>query len=157
MADKNKKNAGETAKELFSSGYNCSESCLLAICRELKLENDIIPKIATGFGGGVSRLGSICGALSGTIMAMGIVEGRNDPSDNYAKITLYKKGMILINAFNDEFKSTDCRELTECDMLSKEGIKKFEDEKIHEKICSKFVEFAALRGIELLKKNNTKK
>ena len=152
MADVNKKNAGETAKELFSAGYNCSESSLLAMCSTLKSENDIIPKIATGFGGGVSRLGSICGALSGTIMAMGIIEGRNDPSDNDAKLALYKKVMILINSFNDEFKSTDCRELTGCDMLSKEGIKKFEDEKIHEKICSKFVEFAASKGIELLKK-----
>jgi len=151
LTDKNIENASETARKLFSSGFNCAESSLLTVCRILKLESDIVPKIATGFGSGVSRLGSICGALSGTIMAMGIVEGRNDPADNDAKVKLYEKAAVLIDAFNTEFKDTDCRELTGCDMLMEAGRDKFKNEKIHEKICPKFVEFAAIKGIELLK------
>jgi len=151
LADKNTKKTAEIANKLFSSGFNCAESALLTVCEVLELKSDIVPKIATGFGGGVSRLGSICGALSGAIMAMGMVEGRNDPADSDAKLNLYKKAMVLIDAFNAEFKNTDCRELTGCDMLTEAGQKKFENEKIHEKICSKFVEFAAIKGIELLK------
>lgn len=151
MGDKNIENAAEIANKLFSSGFNCSESSLLAVCKILKIDSDAIPKIATGFGGGVSRLGSICGALSGTIMAMGMAEGRNDPADNDAKLKLYKRVMTLLDAFNAEFKTADCRELTGCNLLSEDGLKKFENDKIHEKICSKFVEFAVIKGIEILK------
>ncbi|MHB1334938.1 MAG: C-GCAxxG-C-C family protein [Candidatus Humimicrobiaceae bacterium] len=66
----------------------------------------------------------MCGALSGTIMAMGMVEGRNNPADNDAKLKLYKKVTILLDAFNAEFKTTDCRELTGCNLLSEDGLKK---------------------------------
>ena len=121
--------------------------------QNIRYKSDAVTRIATGFGGGVSRLGSICGALSGTIMAMGLVEGRNDPSDNDAKLKLYKKVIILINDFKDEFGTVDCRELTGCDLLTEEGLAKFAEKKIHEEVCPKYVEFAASRGIKILKNN----
>jgi C_GCAxxG_C_C family probable redox protein len=146
-------NAAEIAKNYFSSGFNCAEASLLAVCKILKIKSDAVPKIATGFGGGITKFGSICGALSGTIMAMGIVEGRNDAADNTVKVKLYKKVITLIDLFKSEFKNTDCRELTGCNLLTKDGHAKFSNDKIHEEICSKFVEFAVIKGIEILRNN----
>jgi len=152
VGNKNIEIAAEDAKTFFSSGFNCSESSLLSVCKALKINSDAIPKIATGFGGGISRFGSICGALSGTVMAMGMSEGRIDPKDDEAKIKLYKKVTALLDEFKAEFGTVDCRELTGCNLLSEEGLAKFTNEKIHEEICIKFVEFAVIKGIEIFKK-----
>jgi C_GCAxxG_C_C family probable redox protein len=43
-----------------------------------------IPKIATGFASGIGRKGSICGALAGAIMAIGLRYGRNAVEDREA-------------------------------------------------------------------------
>jgi len=39
---------------------------------EPKSKNELIPKIAAGFGGGMGRCGSVCGALTASLMAVGI-------------------------------------------------------------------------------------
>jgi C_GCAxxG_C_C family probable redox protein len=144
--------SAELAKKFFSSGFNCAESSLMAICKILKIKSDAVPKIATGFGAGISRFGSVCGALSGTIMAMGLAEGRMDPADNTGKLKLYKDVIILIDEFRSAFNTIDCRELTGCNMLTEDGLKKFSDDKIHAEICPKFVEFAVKKGIWILNK-----
>ncbi len=41
-------------------------------------KNELVPKIAGGFGGGIGRCGSVCGALTGSIMAVGIKYASNE-------------------------------------------------------------------------------
>jgi len=44
----------DRAFSYFKAGYNCAESVLLAIAKDaLKINCDFIPRIATGFGGGI--------------------------------------------------------------------------------------------------------
>jgi C_GCAxxG_C_C family probable redox protein len=45
----------------------------------LGYQDSLIPKLATGFGGGVGRKGSLCGAFTGSIMAMGMKMGKTTP------------------------------------------------------------------------------
>jgi len=42
-------------------------------------------KIATPFGGGIGRRGSVCGAVSGTIMAIGLKYGRMESDEDKEK------------------------------------------------------------------------
>lgn len=68
----------ETARKavkLFDIGYNCAESVLLAVSGRFNKKSPIIPRVATGFGAGVGRSGQICGALSGAVMAVGLLKG----------------------------------------------------------------------------------
>ncbi len=143
----------ESAQANFASGFNCAESVLLAITKQLKIRSASVPKIATGFGAGVGKHGDICGALSGAVMAMGIVEGRINPKDQEAKTKIYAKIAVLMEDFKKEFGHTSCRDLTGCDLLTKEGQDKFSDYKIHEQICPGFVAFAAGKGMEIINKN----
>ncbi|MCE5329832.1 C-GCAxxG-C-C family protein [bacterium] len=143
----------ENAQANFASGFNCAESVLLAIAKELKIRSASVPKVATGFGAGVGKHGDICGALSGAVMAMGIVEGRTNPKDQESKTKIYAKTAILMEEFKKEFGYITCRDLTGCDLLTKEGQDKFSDHKIHEQICTGFVAFAAGKGLELISKN----
>jgi C_GCAxxG_C_C family probable redox protein len=70
----------------FRIGYNCAESVLLAIAKDaLEINSDLILRIATGFGSGISRRGYVCGAVSGAVMDFGLKYGRNSPEELQAK------------------------------------------------------------------------
>jgi len=71
---------GEKAVNRFLSGYNCAQSVLLTMFEHWNGENVLVPKIASAFGGGIGRCGSVCGALTGGVMAIGIKCGTNEPS-----------------------------------------------------------------------------
>src|SRR5512143_3425340 len=74
--------ASQRSLELFKSGYFCAESVLLAIAESQGTQSDLIPKIATGFCSGISRTGSMCGAVSGAIMGINLVAGRNSADES---------------------------------------------------------------------------
>ncbi|RPJ13233.1 MAG: hypothetical protein EHM30_11925, partial [Desulfobacteraceae bacterium] len=68
----------QRAKKNFSLGYNCAECVLEAV---FSLINTGLPqearRMATGFGGGVGLFGDTCGAVSGSVLAVGAVHGRS--------------------------------------------------------------------------------
>ena len=45
----------EKAKELFKSGYNCSQSVLGVFAEELGMDFETAMKISSSFGGGISK------------------------------------------------------------------------------------------------------
>jgi len=143
----------DIAAEYFSKGYNCAESVLVALAEAYSVENaEVIPRIATGFGGGVGRCGEICGALSGGIMMLGLIFGRTDPDDADARSRTYPKVAELMQAFEQEFASVCCRDLTGCDMQTEEGRTDFERRSLHKELCTKLVAFAAKETNRLMTK-----
>ena len=128
----------DKASSYFKSGYNCAESTLLAIAEEvLEIDSDLIPKIATGFGGGISRKGYVCGAVSGVVMGFGLKYGRNSPEELRAHT--YNRVVEFYKRFQEKFGSIICKELSGCDLSNMEGIRKFREENVHEKRCRYFV------------------
>ena len=122
----------------FRSGYDCTESVLMAIAKDaLEINSDLIPKVATGFGGGISRQGYVCGAVSGAVMGFGLKYGRNSPEELRAKT--YNRVVEFSKQFQKRFGSIVCKELSGCDLSTVEGIRKFRDENVHEEKCSNFV------------------
>ena len=126
------------ATEYFDSGFNCAESVLLASVGEQKN----VPRAATAFGGGMGRQGEVCGALTGALMALGVRMGRDEP-DAEKRDKVYAMTRELFAEFKKRFGSVLCKELTGCDLLTEEGKKKFEDEKIHSTKCHEYVAFTA--------------
>jgi len=100
----------EKAKELFKSGYNCSQSVLGVFCEEFGLDFETAMKIASSFGGGMGRMREVCGTVSGMFMAAGLAfsKGENTPS---AKAEQYKIVQELAQKFKDKNGSIICREL----------------------------------------------
>lgn len=99
----------EKAKELFKSGYNCSQSVLGVFCEELGLDFEIAMKISSSFGGGMGRMREVCGTVSGMFMAAGLMFADN--SNPSAKAELYKKIQELAEEFKKQNGSIICREL----------------------------------------------
>jgi C_GCAxxG_C_C family probable redox protein len=131
----------QKAKELFGEGgLFCAESVLTAVSDEAGMISPLIPRIATGFCGGISRTRGICGAVAGGVMALGIVFGRDNADQSHE--TVYKKVQQFLRAFEEEYKSTNCFELTGCDLNTEEGRQTFYHEGVVEK-CRRFTGKAA--------------
>ena len=103
----------EKAKELFKSGYNCSQSVLAVFAEELGLDFKTAMKISSSFGGGMGRMREVCGTVSGMFMAAGLMFGPSDNSDPKAKGELYKKIQELAKRFKEQNGTIICRELLE--------------------------------------------
>jgi len=131
-------NSEKNAVRLFDSGYNCAESVLLAT--EDDVEKTVIPRIATGFGGGLSRNGDVCGALTGGIMRIGLSLGRNSAEESRDRC--YQAVDQFFSAFVREFGTCKCRELTGVDLKSEEGRADYQA-RIHAERCRKIVAWAA--------------
>ena len=100
----------EKAKELFKSGYNCSQAVLGVFCEELGLDFQTAMKLASSFGAGMGRMREVCGTVSGMFMAAGLAfAGANDsPAE---KGEHYKRIQDLAKRFKDKNGSIICREL----------------------------------------------
>jgi len=141
----------ELARSLAAEGFLCSESVLLAISNWLEIKSEIIPRIATGFGAGIGGSGSVCGAISGGIMALGLKFGRDSPKKQEKKP--YWFANELLQRFEKEFGSTICRELTGCDFTTQTGRKKYADEKLWETKCRQIIESATSMVFDLISEN----
>jgi C_GCAxxG_C_C family probable redox protein len=135
-------------EKYFGAEANCSETVLMAVTREWKIENKLIPRIATAFGGGIGRQGQICGALSGGIMAIGVRYGRDVPQDLEAKDRSYALAREL-NRFREEFGTVNCYDLIQCDLLTPEG--RAHAKEIRWETCAKFIARTTEIVLELTK------
>ncbi len=100
------------AKELFMSGYNCSQAVLLAFDDVTGLDNKTAAMLASSFGGGMGRLREVCGAVSAMFMIAGLTGGYTDPKGKAEKAAHYAVIQKLADDFKKENRSIICRELT---------------------------------------------
>ncbi len=103
----------EKAKEYFLKGYNCAQAVVLAFCDVTGLDENQAAKMSSSFGGGMGKMGEVCGAVSGMFMVLGLAEGGYEPSDKEAKMAHYAKVRHLADKFKNENGSIVCRELLE--------------------------------------------
>jgi C_GCAxxG_C_C family probable redox protein len=107
---------GEKAIRHFrDDGYNCSQSVLLIMAEHWKCKNELVPKVATAFGGGMGRCGSVCGALTGGLIAIGIKYGTNEPSAE-KRSRAYELAETFYRQFEKQNRSVMCRELIGLDL-----------------------------------------
>lgn len=115
--------ARNKAGEYFKEGHNCSESIFLAYRDMLfpKLDKDLV-MLATGFGGGLGESGCTCGALTGSVMVLGLLQGRTFPDDD--RYRAYNLAHEFHNKFKGNFKTTCCRVLNGTDYQTPEHLKR---------------------------------
>jgi len=143
----------ELAKSHAAEGFLCSESVLLAVSNWLLIHSELIPKIATGFGAGIGGCGSVCGAISGGIMALGLKFGRSDPKKQGRPP--YWFALELLRRFEKEFGSIMCQELTNCDFTTEAGRKKYAEEKLWETKCRQYIGSVTAIVFDLISEKTT--
>jgi len=128
----------EKAAKQFLEGYNCAQSVLLTMFEHWNGKNELIPKIATAFGAGIGRCGSICGALTGGVMAIGTKYGTNEPSAE-KRLRAYKFANRLYKEFEKQNGTVFCRELIGYDLSNPKELEEAWKSKVFENKCAKFV------------------
>ena len=99
---------GEMATRLFDQGYNCSQAVFSVYAEECGLDPVVARKIATSLGAGIGRTGNICGAVSGAILAIGLLHGMNNHDDSAGKEKSYALDQRFIQEFTNRYGSIEC-------------------------------------------------
>jgi len=136
---------GEKAVKYFKGGYNCSQSVLLTMFEYWNGRNELIPKVATAFGAGIGRCGSVCGALTGGVLAIGIKYGTNEPVME-KRLKAYEIAKQFYKQFERKNGSVLCRELAGYDLSDPEELEKAREANVFEEKCPVFVK----RAVEIL-------
>jgi C_GCAxxG_C_C family probable redox protein len=134
------------ALEIFDTGLSCAEAVAVAGMQRLGRQNDLIPRIATGFGGGLSRTQSVCGALTGGVLVLSAAFGRDKLGDD--RNVLVKKVQSLVDGFRARFGSDNCFALTGLDFNDPASPTAYR-ERVHAQ-CRGYVEYVGERLDELL-------
>ena len=101
----------ELAVNLFLNGANCSQAVFAAFGDITGIDQKTSFRIASSFGGGISRLRETCGACLGMCLAAGTIFGYDDIGDHSAKAQHYATIQMLVKRFAELNGSYTCREI----------------------------------------------
>ena len=131
----------KAAEDSFASGFYCAESVVMAVAKAEGVDSGLLPRIATGFGGGMARTCGDCGALTGAVMAVGLALGRSTATESVEPA--FAATQRLIQEFEREFGSRDCQALLGgCDLATPEDQAMFQEQKLRRR-CFRFTGGAA--------------
>jgi C_GCAxxG_C_C family probable redox protein len=127
--------------------YNCCESVLLALKDHLGVGSEVVPKIGTGIGAGVSLNGLLCGSVSSVVIAIGMKYGRTAPQENPKPV--WDKVNKYVAEFRERFGAVNCSQLTGLNLKTEQGLKEYYA-RVHDYACVERLKFAIEKGLQLL-------
>jgi C_GCAxxG_C_C family probable redox protein len=118
------------------------------VCQAFGIENETIPQIAFYFALGIGNTGAVCGAVVGAVMAIGLTKGRADTMDEaLGNLALAQE---LRRRFEAEMGTITCRELTEADLTTEEGLGQYMSSDTPQTVCFPAVGVAYRLVMDLL-------
>ncbi|GAW93312.1 C-GCAxxG-C-C family protein [Calderihabitans maritimus] len=115
--------ARNKAGNYFREGYNCAESIFLTFRELLMPELDAnLVKLASGLGGGLGHAGCSCGALTGSVVVLGLLRGRTS-TDMAGRDAIYELSREFHDRFKENFGKTCCRVLNPYEYDTKEHLR----------------------------------
>ena len=131
----------DTAAELFKS-CNCAQAVLGSLGPAAGLEPSECFRVAAAFGGGMARMGLVCGAVTGGMMVLGLRHADSSTAQPGPRAKFYAKVQDFSARFTQKHGSMVCRDLIRCDLGTPEGQKTFHDQGMHQGICTGLVRSA---------------
>jgi len=122
------------------------------VCQEFEIESEIIPRIASCFGGGIGNTGAVCGAVAGAVMAIGLKKERGNTMEDWFRISAVAQEFR--RRFEAEMETISCRELTGVDLTTDEGLKQLMSSDIPQTVCFPAVGVAYRLVVDLLKETS---
>ncbi len=150
--------SSQAAVERFCDGCNCSQAVLTTFAKRYALDEGLAMRIASGLGGGVGRMGDVCGTLTGAALVLGLELGPERMEERDAKEATYVATRQLQERFIERHGSSRCRELLEKDLSIPEEYRQAKALDLFKTRCPLYVETAVILLDELLneKKINMK-
>lgn len=91
--------------------YGCAETAFIVLKACYGLDNATDSSAAMVLNGGIAYSGGMCGAISGSAMAVGMLAERRIPDHAVAKGVARGITTRLLDDFRREFGAVDCRDL----------------------------------------------
>ena len=138
----------------YFENFNCAQSVISACGPELGLDPETGRRVAGGLGGGMGRLGEVCGAVSGAFLVIGLKHGKVHPEDDESATK--ERAYALVYEFAERFRarhgSVLCRELLGCHIGTPEGRTQARETGLFDEVCPKVVRDAVeiLEQMEVL-------
>jgi len=133
----------ELAVSCFEEGFACSQALLSTYSPQFGLDRETALKVAGAFGGGMGRMGEICGAVTGALMVIGLKHGITIADDEQSQEKTYSLVNEFVNRFKSRTGSIVCRELLGCDISTAEGMNTAKEKGLFTTLCPKYVRDAA--------------
>lgn len=133
----------EEAEKRFRSGYACSQAVFTTFAEGEGMPADVAARIASAFGGGMGRMGHVCGAVTGAFMMIGLKHGNAAAGDTEAKERTHALVRDHAAQFARRHGTIICRELLGCDLSTPESYKRAKDQGVFVKLCPLFVRDSA--------------
>lgn len=135
-------------QERGAGHLNCAQSVLYFSLRSLGHDPGSIVA-ARYLGGGMVRLGHLCGVLSGAALALGFRDLNAEGGDEVDAAAVTAQIQGIVRDFEEEFGATDCRTLTGHDLTTRDGYRAFaaSDARLR---CTRYVEWACDRVGEII-------
>ncbi len=149
-------NRADIAEKYFYEGYACSQAVALAFVDLTNVSFDDMSKLSLPLGGGLARLRTTCGAISGMALIVGLLFSEAEASEEN-KLAIYERVRVLTDRFIAERKTINCKELLEIVNLEVEVGGKPESrtpEYYKKRPCGAIVYLAAKLLEDYLKENN---
>jgi C_GCAxxG_C_C family probable redox protein len=141
-------NRADRAVSSLKEGFNCAQSVLSTYSKLFGLDRELALKIAQAFGGGMARMGHVCGAVTGAFMVIGLKHGKLRAEDDEAKEKTYEIVREFVKRFKSLHGSIMCKDLLGYDLNIPEELKEVEEKQIWDDRCPELVK----SGVEILEK-----
>lgn len=129
----------ERATITFRDGFNCSQAVFSALAPGLGLDRETALRVAGPFGGGTARMGQICGAASGALMALGLKYSQTRAEDKEAKERTYALAREFLERFKARSGAVWCRELLGYDVGIPEERQIAKEKGLFDTLCPRLV------------------
>ena len=136
------------AQKMFSKNYNCAQASMKAILVARGMDFDQILPLAGGLGAGIAHEGNVCGAITGSIAALGVIEGKYHSEDVKQKEAAYAKGEEFVRKFKQKHGTILCDNLTGVEMRDLKARKRAIEDGTFGRLCPSFIEDAVRIALE---------
>ena len=124
--------AAQLAFEYEEKYFGCAQTTVAGLIEAFGVADASLLRASTCFAAGMVRRGKVCGALTGGLMVIGFLSGRDD----LEMFPQYQRGMdygaLLYRKFIEEFGTDSCSEIQEVKFGRKFDLQKAEErEELH--------------------------
>lgn len=144
----------QRAKMVMERSYHCAQSTFFTLSEQFGLGGDDVLKALTPLPGMAER-GETCGAMTGALMAMGMIYGREKLEDWNAYRASLQPTNLFCQRFEKELGSTTCCQIQErafgrsFNLMDMEQLKEFQKAGATEK-CTRVVQKATRIAAEII-------
>jgi C_GCAxxG_C_C family probable redox protein len=121
------------------------------VCQDFGIESEVIPRIASGFAGGIGNTGSVCGAVIGAVMAIGLTQKKAESMEGM--LANLEVAQEFRRRYEAEMGTVSCRELTGLDLTTQEGLERLMSSEEAQATCFSSVGVAYRVVSDLLKES----